>query len=433
MKLAYVINIFPKLSESFILNEIVELLKNGHDVLIFSIIKPWEEVVHDDVDKYQILERTHYFSFKNIFKINIIHFSKYLIYVIIQDLLDFKTFNQKASKPKAIQKKKSILTLIQKIKSQIYEIRRFYIVSIHRFILYLKLAFFATIIEKNDVELIHTHFATMGSIAGRLSKMLRLPYTLTAHAFDIYQNPDVAELHKVIEGAKSVITISEYNKNYLNDEIDIKNRIDVIRCGIDLDKFNSKIKLKTGDRIKMLTVARLVEKKGIEYLIKAIPMVIKEMPDSELIIVGSGPLNDYIHKLVHDLGVGDYVQFRGDASDSELMRCYEDADMFILPCIIVENGDRDGIPVVMMEAMAMGLPVVSTDVSGIPELVESGVSGMLVPPKDEKAIADAIIKICKDGELRVGMGKEGRKIIERKFDITFEAEKLLGVFINVTK
>ncbi|MCG7848649.1 MAG: glycosyltransferase, partial [ANME-2 cluster archaeon] len=125
---------------------------------------------------------------------------------------------------------------------------------------------------------------------------------------------------------------------------------------------------------------------------------------------------------------GDYVQFRGDVSDSELMRCYEDADMFILPCIIAENGDRDGIPVAMMEAMAMGLPVVSTDVSGIPELVGEGVSGMLVPPKDEKAIADAIIKICKDGDLRVGMGKKGRRIIEREFDITFEVEKLLGVF-----
>jgi colanic acid/amylovoran biosynthesis glycosyltransferase len=102
MKLAYVINMFPKLSESFILNEIVELLKNGHDVLIFSIIKPWEEVVHDDVGKYHILERTHYFSFKSILKINLIHFSKYLISIIIQDLFDFRTFYQTVSKPKVI-------------------------------------------------------------------------------------------------------------------------------------------------------------------------------------------------------------------------------------------------------------------------------------------------------------------------------------------
>ncbi|MCG7848751.1 MAG: hypothetical protein MIO93_06175, partial [ANME-2 cluster archaeon] len=177
MKLAYVLNIFPKLSESFILNEIVELLKNGHDVLIFSIIKPWEEVVHDDVDKYHILERTHYFSIKSIFKINLIHFSKYLIYGIIQNSFDFRTFNQAVSKPKVIPKKSSILPLNQKIKSMIYKIRRFDIFFIRRFILYSKMAYFATIMEKNDVELIHTHFATMGGIARRLSKMLGLPYT----------------------------------------------------------------------------------------------------------------------------------------------------------------------------------------------------------------------------------------------------------------
>ena len=157
-------------------------------------------------------------------------------------------------------------------------------------------------------------------------------------------------------------------------------------------------------------------------------MVIKEVPDCELTIVGLGPLNDSLHQLVRDPDVGGCVQFRGDVSDSELMQCYKDADMFILPCIVIESGDRDGIPVAMMEAMAMELPVISTNVSGIPELVEDGVSGMLVPPKDEKAIADAIVTLCKDEELRVGMGEKGRKIIEREFNITFEAEKLLGVF-----
>jgi colanic acid/amylovoran biosynthesis glycosyltransferase len=128
-----------------------------------------------------------------------------------------------------------------------------------------------------------------------------------------------------------------------------------------------------------------------------------------------------------------YVELRGDVSDSELLRYYEEADMFILPCIITENGDRDGIPVAMMEAMAMGLPLISTIVSGVPELVEDGTSGILVPPKDEKAIADAIIALCKDTDLRVKMGKKGRKMIEREFNITIEAEKLHGIFENVAK
>ena len=148
MKIVYVINMFPKLSESFILNEVVELLKNGHDVQIFSIMKPFEEVVHDEVGKYNILLRTNYFSFIGILQINPINFSKYLISIIIQDIYDFRTIYLTFSKPKRLHKKSSILPLNQKIKSQIYKTGRFGIACIRRFILDLKLAYFAVILEK---------------------------------------------------------------------------------------------------------------------------------------------------------------------------------------------------------------------------------------------------------------------------------------------
>lgn len=391
MKIAYVLGIFPKLSESFILTEIVELLKRGHDVQIFSMYLPEEDVEHKEVRKYDILERTHYFSSKQIFKVNFINLFKYFIIGVVQDLCDFK-------------------------------------ISINNLILNLKLAYFAVIMQKNGVELIHAHFATMGSVVRRLSKILGLPYTLTAHAYDIYLNPDADELRNVMENAGSVVTISEYNKNHLQSKICINNRIDVIRCGIDLNKFNPKRKSKINNRIKILTVSRLVEKKGIEYLIRAIPVVIKETPDCDLTIVGTGPLNDSLHKLVHDLKIEGYVQFKGDVSDTELLQYYEKADMFILPCIIADNGDRDGIPVAIMEAMAMELPAVSTNVSGIPEIVEEGISGILVSPKDENLIANAIIKLYKDRQLRLEMGKNGRKIIEEKYNIVLESEKLINIF-----
>ena len=422
---------FPKLSESFILNEIVELLKNGHDVQIFSIVKPWEEVVHDEVDKYHILERTHYFSFKNLLKINLIRFLKYLICIIIQDLDDFRTFNQAASKTKLIPKRNSILHLNQKNKSKIYKIGRFGIACIHRFILDLKLAYFATILEKTDVELIHTHFATMGGIARRLSKILGLPYTLTAHAYDIYQNPDVDKLRKVMDDAESVVTISEYNKDYLMSEIAVSNRIDVIRCGIDLNNFHPHRKFNADGRLRILTVSRLVEKKGLEYLIKSIPVIIKDIPDLEFIIVGSGPLNDSLQQLVNPLNIDSYLKFKGDVSDSELFEYYNHADIFVLPCIIAENGDRDGIPVSMMEAMAMEIPLVSTNISGIPELVKDDVSGIIIPPKDEKAISEALIKLLNNENLRNQMGKAGRQIILEKYNVEIECHKLMTMFRDV--
>jgi glycosyltransferase involved in cell wall biosynthesis len=391
MKIAYVLGIFPKLSESFIINEIVELLKNGHDIQIFSMEVPIEDIKHEEIKEYNILERIHYYNFNQIFKVNFINVLKYFVICITQDLCDLR-------------------------------------ISINILKLDLKLAYFATIIQKNNVELIHVHFATMGSIARKLGKVLGLPYTMTAHAFDIYRNPDTDELRRTMDNAGSVITISEYNKNYLQSEIGITNRIEVIRCGIDLDKFNSKRRVKNNARIKILTVARLVEKKGIEYLIRAIPFVTKELPDCDFIIVGSGPLKDHLHKLAYDLNVGEFIQFKGDVVDLDLRRYYEEADMFILPCIIAENGDLDGIPVSIMEAMAMELPVVSTFVSGIPELVGDGISGILVSPKDEKAIADAIIRLHKDRHLRLEMGEKGRKIIANKFNIESESEKLIRIF-----
>lgn len=391
MKIAYVLETFPKLSESFILNEIVELLKNGHDIRIFSIYLPVEDIKHEVINEYKILERTHYFSFNRIFKINLIYLLKYFLIGVVQDLCNLK-------------------------------------ISINIFMLDLKIAYFATIMHRNRMELIHAHFASMGSVSRRLSKMLGIPYTLTAHAFDIYMDPDEDKLRKVMENAHCVVTISDYNKNHLQGKIGIMNRIDVIRCGIDIDRFSPRRKIEIDDGIKLLTVTRLVEKKGLEYLIKAIPIVIKQMPDFDLTIVGSGPLNDHLHQLVHDLKLEEYIQFKGDQSDFQLMHYYENAEMFILPCIIAENGDRDGIPVAIMEAMAMELPVISTTVSGIPELVEDGVSGILVSQKDEKAIANAIIKLHKDKKLRLEMGENGRKIIENKYNIVSESEKLIKIF-----
>nr|QNO41822.1 D-inositol-3-phosphate glycosyltransferase [Methanosarcinales archaeon ANME-2c ERB4]QNO42778.1 D-inositol-3-phosphate glycosyltransferase [Methanosarcinales archaeon ANME-2c ERB4] len=396
LKVAYVLSFFPRLSQSFVLNEIVELIRSGHDVQIFPWFHSSETVIHEEIKDYQLLNRTHYFAIKQIFKKNPFRFLKYFVKTVRYSLA-------------AKQISKSELKMD------------------------LQLAYFATVIEEKNIELIHAHFADMGNAARRLGKMLRLPYTLTAHAFDIYMDPDTDELREVMNDAESVITISEYNKNYLISEIGVNNRIEVIRCGIDLDKFNPQKNLKAYGRIKLLTVARLVAKKGLAYLIKAIPMVVKKMPNCELTIIGSGPQYGNLQHLVRDPDIESYVQFRGDVSDSELMRYYDDVDMFILPCIVIENGDRDGIPVAMMEAMTMELPVISTTVSGIPELVEDGASGILVSPKDEKAIADAIITLCKDSELRVKMGKKGREIIKREYNIASEAEKLIGVFENVAK
>lgn len=391
MKIAYYLYLFPKISESFILNEIVNLIRKGHNVHIFSIYEPQEDIMHEEIAAYNILERTHYFKLQYIFKVNLLKFLICFLKYCHLDASNFKISRQ----------------WLKKI---------------------IRLAYFAVVMDRIGIDLIHDHFANIGMDARNLSKMLSRPYTITTHAFDIYQSPNEDELRKILDDANSVITISEYNKKYLVNEIGVKNQIEIIRCGIDLKKFNIINKQKSNERIRLFTTARLVEKKGMEYLIRAMPTVKKAIPNCELIIVGSGQLRLSLNRLIAELDAGKYIQLIGNVTDMKLLQFFQYADIFILPCIIANDGDRDGIPVVLMEAMAMGLPVISTNVSGIPELIENGVSGVLVPPNNKNAIADAIINICLNKDLRIEMGKNGRKKIENEFNITYEIEKLIKVF-----
>ena len=351
MKIAYILHTFPKISESFILNEIVELIKKGHDISIFSMHRPKEKVMHREVENYKILERTHYFTLLPSIKAPF-HYIRYLMKTL---------YNGGLMSPLKL----------------------------------LKIPYFAAAIEETRADLIHTHFAFMGKAARKISHVTGVPYSLTTHAVDIYMNPDFKELRETMDDAAVVVTISDYNKNYLEKEVKTKSRIEVVRCGIDLAKFDVRKRsrgTKNKKKIKLLCVGRLIEKKGIEYLIKALPLLLVSVPDCELTIIGSGPLYKDLLKLTRALGVGRNVYFKSSVSDAELTQYYIDSDIFVLPCVIARNGDRDGIPVSIMEAIAMGLPVISTNISGIPELVKDG-AGILVPPKDEKAIADAIIEL----------------------------------------
>ena len=165
------------------------------------------------------------------------------------------------------------------------------------------------------------------------------------------------------------------------------------------------------------------------HLIKAMASREKRKQGLELVIIGTGPQYDYLSRLTEDLGVKEYINFKGDVSDSELKEYYKDSDIFVLPCITARDGDRDGIPVAMMEAMAMGLPVVSTTVSGIPELVKNG-SGFLVPEKNVKDLVKAI-ETLRDSNLRAEMGLNGRAVIKQEFNVKMEVDKLINLFNDV--
>ncbi|ADI74122.1 glycosyl transferase group 1 [Methanohalobium evestigatum Z-7303] len=390
VKIVYLLSKFPKLSESFILNEIFNLKRKGFDIYIFSIYKPSESIVHDELDN-ELLNKTYYFDITYVLK-NLPKFIKYYLKYIIKELLDKR-------------------------------------LPLHA----TKMAYFSIIIEKIDINHIHAHFATKAAHARVLSNIFGLSYTLTAHAYDLYRNPNISHLKRTLDDAEYNITISEYNKNYMKNVIGSNNNINVIRCGIDYEKFKPTNKQNNSSRVKILSVSRLIEKKGHIYLIRSIPEVIKHCTNCEFIIVGSGELENELKKLVEELNIKEYVNFVGDVTDYELIEYYNTADIFVLPCVIDKNGDRDGIPVAMMEAMSMELPVISTNVSGIPELVENENTGLIIPEKNVKQLTNAIIRLCKNPDERKKMGIKGRQIIVNKFNIDKETDKLGNLFKKVDK
>jgi glycosyltransferase involved in cell wall biosynthesis len=181
----------------------------------------------------------------------------------------------------------------------------------------------------------------------------------------------------------------------------------------------------------ILSTGRLIEKKGHRYLIEAC-RILEESGFSNFLckIIGDGPLKDELCLLVSRLELGEKILLLGSLSQDEVFKNLKKADLFVLPCIAARNGDMDGIPVSLMEAMACGKPVISTNISGIPELVKEG-AGVLVPPGDSKAIADAIREvICLDHKERAYMGRKGREIVLREFDLRKNVEQIKSLLLS---
>jgi glycosyltransferase involved in cell wall biosynthesis len=394
MKIAYVLDTFPVLTQTFILNEIVELIKRGHDIQIFSLFHPSEDIVHEEVYEYKLLGRTHYFTPRFILRKNPLRFTENFVKAVLQSL----------------------------------RARR---ISRNELIADAQLAYFATIMEEKGVELIHAHFAGVGTTARRLSEITNFPYTFTTHAFDIFLNVDREELKKNIEKTSYVLTISQYNKDYLLDLCgrEFENKIKIVHCGIDIKKFSPKRKeIGRPDNFRILTISRLVEKKGIPYLIEALFLLKRRGKTFTVTIVGDGPQRKIIEELIQKYELENYFVLRGYVKSNEVINFLSNVHVFVLPCIVASNGDRDGIPVALIEAMAMEVPVISTNVSGIPELIKNKQTGLAVQEKDVESLAHAIEQLMENKNFREELGKNGRKKVIEEFNIKRNVMELIKIF-----
>ena len=282
----------------------------------------------------------------------------------------------------------------------------------------------------NGIQHLHAHFATSATTVARLaSHFSGIPYTFTAHAKDIYhQDMDPMDLKRKFHDAAAVITVSNYNLNYLHTTIgpDAAHTQHIYN-GLDLTQFSYK---KPDNRLhKIVSVGRLVEKKGLHDLIDACGIIAERDHQFRCSIIGTGPLECDLRAHIERLGLKDRVELIGSRPQREVKEYIQTAAVFAAPCIVGEDGNRDGLPTVLLEAMALGTPCVSTDVTGIPEVLRDGETGLMVPQHDPTNLANALEQLLKDSAKRVRLAAQARSLIEAEFDIHRNAARLRETFI----
>lgn len=282
----------------------------------------------------------------------------------------------------------------------------------------------ARLVEEKRVDHVHAHFISHPATAAWVvHRLTGVPFSITAHANDLFVQP--ALLERKIEEARFVATISEFNRDHLGRAAPRAGRIELVHCGVDLDRFP----FRPGrGASRLLSVGRLEPTKGHDDLLRAFAEVAAGAPDVSLEIVGSGPERHRLERLVEDLGLAGRVRLRGALTTEDVRELFAEADMFVLAARRHPSGRMDGIPVALMEAMASGLPVVTTSLSGIPELVVDEETGLLVPPESPPQLAAAIRRLLAEPALRERLVAAARERVAARFDLTVEAARLGDLF-----
>ena len=294
--------------------------------------------------------------------------------------------------------------------------------------------FIALACHDRGIGHLHAHFGTVSTTVARLAAALAgIRYSFTAHAKDIYFDYDEPQhLDLKIRDASSVVTVSDYNAGYLRDRFGAPaTKLRRIYNGLDLGRFDYAPPRDGAGGI--LAVGRLVEKKGLHILIEAIRLLRAEGRDVSCRIVGHGEEHENLALQIEGAGLGDSVQLTGPLSQGDVMREMRAAALFACPCVVGADGNRDGLPTVLLEAMALGLPCVSTDVTGIPELVRDGETGLIAPEGDPEGLARAIAAMLDGSELRQRLSRAARRLIETDFDVNRNAAALRTIFDKAMK
>ncbi|MEH1863486.1 MAG: glycosyltransferase [Nostoc sp.] len=280
---------------------------------------------------------------------------------------------------------------------------------------------------------LHAHFGTVATSVARLaSHFTGIPYTFTAHAKDIFhESVEFEDMQRKLQDAASVVTVSDYNLRYLHNTYNLDaKRVQRIYNGLDLRQLQYSSPAERSPLI--ISVGRLIEKKGLSVLIDACAILKQRNYQFQCQIVGIGSLELTLRQQIIDLELQSIVEIVGPRPQNEVFQLVQKAAVFAAPYVIGKDGNRDGLPTVLLEAMALGTPCISTDVTGIPELVRDGETGLIVPQHDAEKLAIALGQFLTNSALRVKLSTQARQLIESEFDIHRNTAILRKLFLTHT-
>lgn len=401
LKIAFIVNDFPCISETFILNQITGLLDMGHDVDIFAYHRKEGDLKpHTAVSKYNLLERTQYFP-------AIPHARMTRLWKFMRIIA-----NQWFRHPIWVSK----------------------CLNLGKYGVYgsLNHLFHFDLLMNKKYDIIHCQYGTIGREWAHIKEMLAAKLFVSFRGYDL--------MRMVLEYGSCV-----YNELFAKGDVFLPvcrhftekleelgcpdQKIQVLYSGIDIQKYQYRERtFNFQENIELLSVGRLVEKKGIKYAIYAVEKLVKQYPHLRYTIVGTGKIEEELKQLCQALKLENNITFISRLTDDEMRDIYAKAQIFILPCRQAQNHDQEGIPNVLKEAMATGLPVISTRHSGIPELVQDGVSGFLAPEKDVDALVEKCEYLITHPQRCAEMGRAGRRYVEEYFDIKKLNNRLVELY-----
>jgi glycosyltransferase involved in cell wall biosynthesis len=396
LTIAYVMSRFPKLTETFILAELEAMDRAGVRIELHPLLRQTGEPVQPAAGRW--IERAHYLPF--------------LSQAILRSQWTF--LRDRA-------RRRRYLRAFADMIAGTWRSPNFLVGGLG---IFPKVAHMSLTMVDEGVDHIHCHFANHPALAGWLvHRLVGIPYSFTAHGSDLHV--DRTMLPAKVAEAAFVVTISADNRAVIEATCrsSAAGKVDVIHCGIDSGAFRP-VDRPAGGPFRIVAVGTLHEVKGQVHLIEACRMLADRGVDFRCLFIGDGPDRAALEGRVADLGLADRVSFAGQLTSDAVAAALREADVLAAPSVPTRGGKREGIPVVLMEAMATGLPVVASRLSGIPELVTDEVDGLLVAPRDDASLADALARLAADPGLRARLGTAGRERVRRDFDVDRNAAAL---------